>query len=264
MRIGPLEIGDGHPTYVIAEIGANHDGSLDQAYRLIGKAAEAGADAAKFQFFDPKGLYPGRTTRGAVPEEWLPLLKSACEECGIEFLCSVFSRETLERYLEIKPAAIKIASPEATSEDLLWAAVASGIPLIVSTGAMDWTMLDRTVLALDGYQDVCLLHCVSAYPTPPEELNLRVISAMRERYELPIGFSDHSLSWEIPAVAVTQGACLIEKHLTPERRLPGPDHSFALEPQEFQWMVDRIGATQVWLGEPEKRVQPSEDPDDRR
>jgi len=261
--VGDRPVGEDDPVYIIAEIGANHDGSIAQARDLIVAAATAGADAAKFQFFDAFELYPGKRTEGGIPREWLPKLQEFCQHEGVEFLCSVFSLDTLDAYLLIDPPAIKIASPEATNYPLLEEAAASGVPLLVSTGALFWEQLDVTVRRLLD-TELVLLHCVSAYPAPPAHLNLRVIQAMQQRYGTLVGFSDHSLVPLAPALAATLGACVIEKHLTLDRGLPGPDHGFALEPGEFELMVAEVHAANALLGSREKRVQPSEDPHDRR
>jgi N,N'-diacetyllegionaminate synthase len=271
VNIGNTLIGHGEPVYVIAEIGSNHDGDLDQAKRLIHVAADAGADAAKFQLYRADKLYPGTITPGALPDQWLPLLKTACHEAGIEFLCSIFCAETLAAYLEVQPAAIKIASPEATNLDLLADAARTGLPLIISTGATTWDDLEQledtlSDHALDplGFADHVLLHCVSAYPADPAQLNLRAIAEMAETYYVPVGFSDHTLRTEPAVAAVAAGACMIEKHLTLDRNLEGPDHPFALEPDEFADMIDSIRQVEQMLGDGNKRVMPSEDPTDRR
>jgi N,N'-diacetyllegionaminate synthase len=264
MRIDGVPIGPGEPVYVIAEIGSNHDGDLDQAGRLIQAAADAGADAAKFQFYRADKLYPGKITEGAIPDWWLPELKARCHNEGVEFLCSVFDLETLYAYLEVEPAGVKIASPEATNDELLHAA--SCLPMIVSTGALDWAGCDQVNRVLAGHAaEYVLLHCVSAYPAVPADVHLAVIPEMARRYNVPIGFSDHTLnSCMAPVVAASLGACLIEKHLTLSRHLVGPDHSFALEPGEFQMMVDAVRQVPGVVGVGVKRVQPSEDATDRR
>jgi N,N'-diacetyllegionaminate synthase len=265
MNIGGIEIGAHQPTYVIAEIGSNHGGSFDRAVQLIQSAADAGADAAKFQLFRADELYPGQRTQGSVEDAWLPELKDVCHEAGVEFLCSVFSRETLDAYLAVEPAAVKIASPEATDADLIAAAAATGLPLLVSTGAMTWQQTDLLAAQVAQAESAVLLHCVSAYPAPRHELNLAVISEMRHRYAYPVGFSDHTLSVEgVPVVAVAAGACVIEKHFTYSRLAIGADHSFALEPAEFAGMVAAIRDVEVGLGDGVKRPAASEDATDRR
>lgn len=264
VKVGDRTIDMGEPVYVIAEIGGNHDGNLEQAERLIHAAAEAGADCAKFQLFNPDTLYPGRHTEGAIPESWLHALQEICGECGVEFLCSVFDLELLAVYQELHPAAVKIASPEAVNEELLEAA--SSLPMLVSTGALDWKGTDRVngvLAALDA--EYVLLHCVSAYPAHPAELNLAVIAAMRERYGVNVGFSDHTTLVSHPAwFAAAAGACVLEKHLTMDSRSLGPDHPFALEPDQFKAYVVAARSVAEWLGDGVKCVQPSEDATDRR
>ncbi len=251
---------------VIAEIGGNHDGSLGQAFRLIDEAAVAGADAVKFQLFNPDMLYPGKHTEGSIPAAWLGPLDEHCDERGIMFGCSVFDLETLRIYAELGPSWVKIASPEATNLILVGAA-ARVAPLFLSTGAMDWAMLDRTMSIL-GEVDVTLLHCVSAYPAEAREMNLGVMQEMLFRYDvynIDVGLSDHTTDDTIvPSFAVAAGATVIEKHFTLDRRSPGADHSFALEPRQFRSMVSNIRFAEEVLGDGVKVVQPSEDPTDRR
>jgi N,N'-diacetyllegionaminate synthase len=262
VEIGGTKVGPGEPVYVIAEIGSNHDGSLERAFRLVEAAADAGADAAKFQFFRADKLYPGTITAGAIPDGWLPLLKYACHEAGVEFICSVFDLETLAVYAQLQPAAVKIASPEALNAGLLDAAASTGLPLLVSTGAMTREQVHGLAGVL-AHVPVVLLHCVSSYPAPLGELNLSVIPRLA-RYGL-VGLSDHSLEPCLaPVVAVALGACVVEKHLTLDRRLAGPDHGFALEPGEFRMMVDAVRNVPAVLGDGVKRVMPSEDATDRR
>jgi N,N'-diacetyllegionaminate synthase len=263
VEIGGTRVGPGEPVYVIAEIGSNHDGSIEKAYRLIEAAADADADAAKFQFFRADRLYPGRVTAGGIPDVWLPLLRYACHEAGVEFLCSVFDLETLAVYGETGPAAVKIASPEAVNVELLTAAAGLGVPVLVSTGAM--TLDDVMIPFRTVRERLVLLHCVAAYPSRLPEMNLGAIPAMARRFRRPVGLSDHSLDpCLVPVVAATLGACVVEKHLTLDRRCPGADHVFALEPGEFRMMVDTVRNVQTVLGDGVKRVQPSEDTTDRR
>ncbi len=266
MNIGGVDVGPGHPAYVIAEIGSNHDGDLSRALELIDTAADCGADCAKFQLYRADKLYPGTITPGAIPDEWLPELQAASHRAGIEFMCSVFCSETLAAYMEIEPAAIKIASPEALNTRLLAACLETDLPLIISTGAMTEEQL-RDLAHLLPARRVALLHCVSAYPPQFGELNLRVIGNMGDWYEAPVvvGFSDHTLDeLHVPTLAVAVGASIIEKHLTYSRAADGPDHPFALEPAQFEDMVDAIREVETMLGDGVKRVMPSEDPTDRR
>jgi N,N'-diacetyllegionaminate synthase len=263
--IGGVPVGPGNPTYVIAEIGSNHDGSLDRATQLIDLAAEAGADAAKFQLFRPDELYPGQHIPGGIPDAWLPDLKSCCHEAGVEFICSVFSRETLDAYMAVSPAAVKIASPEATSVALVTAAAEAGVPLLVSTGAMTWQQTHALAAYSSRAPSRVFLHCVSAYPAERNELNLSVIREMCRRYWAVIGFSDHTLNAEtVPPLAVAAGAAVLEKHFTYSRLAEGADHPFALEPDEFAAMVEAVRDVEVVLGDGVKQPTASEDPTDRR
>ena len=262
MRIGQHPIGPDHAPYVIAEVGSNHDGELDKARRYIETAAWAGADAAKFQLFHPERLYPGQWTPGAIEEWWLPELDAACKASGVDFICSVFDRDTLNAYLEVDPVAVKIASPESQNWGLLHAAGSTDRPVLVAVGAS--TGADVAGLALEMFRyEWVLLHCTSAYPAPDAEANLRVLTNLRI-HEVPLGLSDHTLHGPAPALAVALGASVIEKHLTFNRTLPGPDHGFALEPGEFRQMVGDVRKVRALLGDGVKRVTASEDATDRR
>lgn len=265
VRIGLSDIGAGHPTYVIAEIGSNHGGSLGRAFTLIEAAADAGADCAKFQLYREHELYPGRSTPYALPDEWLPELQHHAHEIGLEFICSVFSTETLAAYMEISPPAIKIASPEATDLNLIDMAAETGLPLLIATGACDWQQVaDIALVAGHALDRTILLHCVSSYPAPAAELNLSVLTRMRTDYGL-VGFSDHTYEEHTaPMVAVAVGACVIEKHLTFSHYSDTPDAPFALEPDGFRRMVEMLRLTERMLGDGDKRPMPSEDPTDRR
>jgi sialic acid synthase SpsE len=259
VHVGLADIGHDHPTYVIAEIGSNHDDDIEQAKLLIRSAAHAGANCAKFQFYRADELYPGQHTPHAIPDEWLPILKAEAWEHGLEFMCSVFSIETLDTYMKIEPAAIKIASPEASNFELLKKAWRYGIPMFVSTGAMNWDQAE----AAAKYADI-ILHCVSAYPAQPEEMNLSVIPQMADYLERPVGLSDHTLTRIVPELAVAAGASVIEKHLTLDRNLRGPDHAFAMTPHDFKGMVRAIRRVEQVMGDGVKRPTASEDPTDRR
>ncbi len=254
----------GHHVYVIAEIGGNHDGHLTTALRLIRKAKESGANAAKFQLFNPDTLYPGQHTEGSIDPAWLPTLHQEAKHLHIDLLCSVFDLDTLDEWLDTNPIGVKIASPEATDYDLLCAAASAGIPVLVSTGACTWHEVDaaHAVLA-DSHH--ALLHCVSSYPAPQLELNLAVIRGMATRYHVPVGFSDHTLDAETaPILAVAAGATIIEKHLTHNRAHEGPDHHYALQPAQFKRMVSAIRAVELMMGDGHKHPTPSENPADRR
>lgn len=263
IRIGDHLIGAGHAPYVIAEIGSNHDDNLETAQSYIWTAAWCGADAAKFQLYREHNLYPGKNTPHAIPDWWLPELKQTCEDAGLDFLCSVFDTETLAAYLEVDPPAVKIASPESHNNRLVTDAALSGLPVLVATGASNPNDVLRLYYMLTGYE-YALLHCTSAYPAPDAEANLQAIKWMRRSYGPPVGFSDHTMHGPAPVIATMLGASIIEKHLTFNRTLPGPDHGFALEPAEFRQMVGDVRRVAALLGDGVKRVMPSEDATDRR
>lgn len=264
VSIGAHRIGKGQPVFVVAEVGSNHDGSLDTAKRYIETAARAGAHCAKFQLYRADKLYPGQTTPGAIPDAWLPHLKRTCRDSGVEFMCSVFCAETLDAYMQVKPSAVKIASPESHNHPLLRAAARTGVPVLVATGASTYRDVYEVAAHMTGRKWV-LLHCTSAYPAPDAEANLAVIQELAAMYpDVPVGLSDHTTHGPAPALAVALGASVIEKHLTFNRSLPGPDHSFAIEPGEFRQMCQDVQRASMLLGDGVKRPTASEDVTDRR
>ena len=265
---------------IIAEAGSNHNGSLELATRLIDAAAEAGADAVKFQLFRASTLYPDTPVavdylrrlgieeglfelikKYEVPADWIPVLADYCRQRRIEFMATPFDLEAVEA-LNPYVARWKIATYESSYGSLLRAALATGKELIVSVGAMDARELDALFAeVLQGAASrVTVLQCIAKYPAPIEAANLRVLPWIRERYGVRVGFSDHTLDPLIaPVAAVALGASVIEKHFTLDRALPGPDHSFALEPQELTAMVRAIRAAETSLGDGVKRVHAVEE-----
>lgn len=249
--------------YVIAEAGMNHDGELERAIRLANAAAEAGADAVKFQLHDAAA----ETTRDApappyfqdesrweyfertafTDEQWAAL-KQACEERGIEFLCSVFSLEALDRLERLGVARYKIGSGEVTNLALVRAAGETGKPVLVSSGMSSWAELDAAVKAAGP--NVVVLQCTSAYPTPPEQVGLNVLGELRDRYGRPVGFSDHTRGTAAALAAVALGAEVVEKHLTLSRGDYGPDAAMGLEPDELHALVREIRDLETMLASP--------------
>lgn len=249
--------------YVIAEAGMNHDGELERAIRLANAAAEAGADAVKFQLHDAAA----ETTRDApappyfqdesrweyfertafTDEQWAAL-KQACEERGIEFLCSVFSLEALDRLERLGVARYKIGSGEVTNLALVRAAGETGKPVLLSSGMSSWAELDAAVEAAGS--NVVVLQCTSAYPTPPEQVGLNVLGELRDRYGRPVGFSDHTRGTAAALAAVALGAEVVEKHLTLSRGDYGPDAAMGLEPDELHALVREIRDLETMLASP--------------
>ena len=253
IKIGDKVIGGDNPCCIIAEAGSNHNGSLEQAKKLIDVAVEAGVDAVKFQIFEAENLYSKYTPEFSylkskntyeliksieTPRDWIKELARYCEEKNIHFLASAFDFEAVDILDKYVPA-FKIASFEITDLELIKYAADKGKTMIISTGMANLGEIEDAINAIKsiGNEDIILLHCNSLYPTPAKVVNLRAMETMRTAFKVPVGFSDHTLGIHIPIAAVAMGACVIEKHFTLDRTLPGPDHSFAIEPDELKEMV---------------------------
>jgi sialic acid synthase SpsE len=282
VSIGGRAAGPGAPVVVVAEAGSNHDGKLSQARELVRAAADAGADAVKFQLFRKDGLYPAGeepSDEHLLRDAWLGELAEEARRQDILFLCSVFDDDTLAALEAHEPPAVKIASPESNHLPLLAHAARLGVPLLVSTGLCTLADVAEAVDATAG-AGIVLLQCVSSYPAPAEESNLAVLDLYRRAFGVPAGLSDHTADVErTPAIASAAGAVLIEKHITLDRSLPGPDHGYSLEPNELArlvrvlrkldelelpertaWVREEYGEADVRriLGSGRKEVQPSE------
>lgn len=270
IEIHHRKIGRGHPTYIIAEISANHTQDYNKAVKLIEVAKGAGADAVKLQTYTPdtmtidcnnthfriKGTpWKGRTLyelygEAYTPWDWQPGLKKIAEDLGIDFFSTPFD-ETAVTFLETLDVPVyKIASFESVDIPLLRRVAETGKPVIMSTGMATCAEINEAVETLrnGGNHQLALLKCTSAYPAPPEEMNLTTIHDMAERFGVPVGLSDHTLSTTIPVASLALGTCIIEKHLTLDREYPGPDSAFSLEPDEFRVMVSAIRTTEKALG----------------
>ena len=275
VRIGRRLVGDGEPCFIIAEAGVNHNGSVELAKKLIDTACAAEADAVKFQTFCPENLVTPHAEkaeyqkRGAPEESQYEMLKkltlkkddflklaSYAEEEGITFLSTPFDRESVDLLDGVVPA-FKIPSGEITNIPLLKYVADKRAPIILSTGM---ATLGEIEDALDIVgRDVVLLHCVTHYPAPMEEVNLRAIVTLRHAFSLPVGLSDHTLGMTAPIAAVALGACVIEKHFTLDKTLPGPDHAASLEPGELKEMVRAIRDVEKALGTGIKRPTQDEE-----
>jgi len=248
---------------IVAEAGMNHDGSLGNAIRLAEVAAEAGADAVKFQLHDaaaettrdaPSPPYFRHETRWEYfertsfsDEQWRTL-KEACDAAGIEFLCSAFSVEALDRLETLGARRHKIPSGEVTNLELIRAAGATGKPLLLSSGMSSWAELDAAVEAAGP--NVTVLQCTSAYPTTPDRVGLNLLRELGERYGRPVGLSDHTLGPYAAFAAVALGAQVVEKHFTLSRELYGPDATLALEPDELEDLVAGVREIETMLASP--------------
>lgn len=268
MIINGRPIGPGHPVYVIAEVGSNHDQELKKALRFIDECAASGADAVKFQVFSADTLvnpllrphFHQVLQKCDLQREWLPTLCARAEEKGVDFLATPFDLAAVRTLQELDVPAIKIASGDLTNVPLLRAAAATGKPIIASTGMAYVGEIEKAVhlLKTAGAMEVAVLHCVGAYPAAEKDVNLRVIPLLRQLLCVPVGFSDHTLGLGAPVAAVALGACIIEKHVTFDRSGEGPDHSFALEIGEFSRMIKLIREAEVAIGDARKRLGQNE------
>ena len=273
-------LGHGHPCFVIGEAGVNHNGSLDRALQLVDAACEAGADAVKFQTFNadrlvtadaPKAVYQQKNT--ASGESQLEMLRSLelsesdhvrllahCKRRGIQFLSTPFDELSADLLADLGVPLFKIPSGELTNHPFLEHVARKRLPLIVSTGMSCLSEVEAAVRTIEsnGNPLIALLHCVSNYPADPADVNLRAMDTMRKAFQVPVGYSDHTLGNDIAIAAVALGACIIEKHFTLDRNLPGPDHKASLEPRELREVVRSIRSVESALGTGRKVPAPSE------
>lgn len=271
-KIGSHPIGEGQPTYIVAEVSANHRQKFDEALRLIEAVKESGADAIKFQTYTPDTLtiqsdmeyfhiaagtlWEGRTlyelySEAYIPWEWQPKLKAFAEELGLDFFSTAFDPSAVDFLEEMQVPVHKVASLEIVDIPLIKKMASTGKPLIISTGTATLGEIEEAVQAARqaGAAQIALLKCNSAYPAPPEEMNLRTIPHLSEAFHVPVGLSDHTLGIAVPIGAVTLGACIVEKHFTLSRSESSPDSAFSVEPQEFKAMVEAIRIAEKALGQ---------------
>jgi len=270
IRINNRTVGPGHPVYIIAEMSANHNHDFDDAVRILRAAKEAGADAVKMQTYTPDTLtidckneyfiikdtiWEGKTLyelygEAFTPWEWQPRLKEIADSLKLDLFSSAFDYSAIEFLEAMDVPAHKIASFELVDIPLIRKMAATGKPIIMSTGMATIDEIEDAVEAVSesGTSEIALLKCTSAYPALPDEMNLNTIPDMVYRFGLPVGLSDHTLGIEVPVAAVTLGACIIEKHFTLSRDIPGPDSVFSLEPNEFRQMVSAVRNIEKALG----------------
>jgi len=272
IEIGGRRIGPGCPTYVVAEISANHRQSFDTAEALVRAAAEVGADAVKLQTYTPETLtircdaepfriaggtpWDGRTlfelySETYTPWEWHPRLMSLAAELGIGCFSTPFDPTAVDFLEALGTPAYKVASFELVDLALIERVAATGKPLLLSTGMAGLAEIEEAVRAARsaGAAQLALLRCTSAYPAPPEEARLRTIPHLAEAFSVPVGLSDHTLGIAVAVAAVALGAAIVEKHLTLSRDAPGADAAFSLLPAEFRAMVEAVRTAEKALGE---------------
>jgi len=280
IRVGDRTIGHGQPCFIVGEAGVNHNGDVELARRLIDACVAASVDAVKFQTFiadalvvpgTPKAEYQIETT--FTEESQLEMLRrlelsqaayrglmAECRGLGILFMSTPFDEDSADCLADLGVEIFKIGSGELTNLGFLSHVARKGRPVIVSTGMAS---LSEVKTALDtiqkaGNREVVLLHCVSAYPAAPADANLRAMQTMAAAFGVPVGYSDHHLGIEVALAAVALGACVIEKHVTLDRNLPGPDHRASLEPDELAGLVRGIRSVESALGHGRKEPAASE------
>jgi pseudaminic acid synthase len=270
VKIGGRLVGPNEPCYIVAEMSANHGQNFEDAVRIIRAAKEAGADAIKLQTYTPdtitincdtepfliKGtLWEGRKLyelygEAYTPWEWQPKLKQVANDLGLDCFSTPFDSTAVDFLEKMDVPAHKIASFELVDLPLIRKVARTGKPVIISTGMALLSEIEDAVRAVEeaGGNQLALLKCTSSYPASLEEMNLRTIPHLIGVFNVPVGLSDHTLGTTVPLVAVALGACIVEKHFTLSRSVPGPDSAFSLEPQEFKTMVNGIRMVEKTLG----------------
>jgi len=276
VKIGNKLVGDGHPAYVIAEIGINHNGDLEIVKRMIDAAVHAGADAVKFQKRTPEVCTPPdqqkqmrETPWGYITyldyrykvefsEEHYREIDRYCRERKIDWMVSVWDEPSVDFMEKFDTPAYKVPSASLTDHNLLKYTRKTGKPIIISSGMSTMEQIQRGV-DIVGDNNLVIMHCTSTYPCEPEELNLRMIETLRREFpNNPIGYSGHEVGLVPSAIAVAFGACMVERHLTLDRAMWGSDQAASVEPGGFERLVKYIRVTEASLGDGVKKVYESE------
>ncbi len=272
-------IGADQPCFIIAEAGVNHNGDMNLAHKLIDAAIAAGADAIKFQSFiaedlvtagTPKANYQVETT-GTDDGQFGMLkalelsagqqaeIKGHCDEGGIIYLCTPYEEKSADMLDRLDVAAYKVASTDTNNIPFLRYLAAKGRPVILSTGMSDEEEVENSMVALEAAKGkTAILHCTSEYPAPPEESNLRAIRRLREKYQCPVGYSDHTAGIGVSPYAIAAGASILEKHFTLDVDLPGPDHRASIIPEELTELVNMVRMVEKVMGDGVKIPMTSE------
>lgn len=277
--IGGRPVGPERPCFVIAEAGVNHNGRVDVALDLVEAAWRSGADAVKFQTFvadelvspaaakadyqlrdGPAESQLDMVRRFELPAEAFRTIKARADARGILFLSTPFDSASLELLVGLGVTALKVGSGDLTNLPFLTLIARTGLPLILSTGMSTLAEVDEAVKTVRsaGARELVLLHCVSAYPADPADANLRAIETLATSFGVPAGYSDHTIGTETALAAVALGACVIEKHLTLDRSMPGPDHAASTPPDEFCRLVASIRLVERARGDGRKVPRPAE------
>lgn len=270
IQIDGRVVGEGQPVFIVAEMSANHGKDFDTAAKIIEAAAKVGAEAIKLQTYTPdtmtircdnsffriKGtVWEGEVLydlyeRAYTPWDWQPRLKSLANGLGLSLFSTPFDHTAVDFLEDMGVPCYKVASFELVDLELISRVAQTGKPLILSTGMATLEEIEEAVQTAReaGANQIALLKCTSAYPAPAQEINLRAMPHLAETFGVAVGLSDHTLGIAVPVAAVALGACIIEKHLTLSRSMPGPDSAFSLEPQEFRSMVEAVRTAERALG----------------
>jgi N-acetylneuraminate synthase len=278
LRLGSRTVGDGHPAYIIAEIGINHNGDLEIAKRIIDAAVHAGADAVKLQKRTPEVSTPEAQQNQMRETPWGYItyleyrervefnreqyqdLDRYCREKGIDWMVSVWDEPSVDFMEKFDTPAYKVPSASLTDLGLLKHVRKTGRPVIISTGMSTMKQIHQAVTAV-GSDNLIIMHCTSTYPCEPEELNLKMVQTLRQEFpDNPIGYSGHEVGLVPSAIAVALGACMVERHVTLDRAMWGSDQASSVEPGGFERLVKYIRVTEASLGDGVKRVYDSEKP----
>ena len=277
IKIGDRMIGPDYPTYFLAEIGGNFDGSMDKAKRLIDAAKEAGADCAKFQTFKAESIVSeggfskmtlhgvhgswGRTVSEVFkdvefPMEWHQEIADYCKQVGIDFSTSPYFKEAVDLCADMKLPFIKIGSGEITWLEMLEYTAKKGIPVMLATGDATMSEIDEAVRTIEktGNKDLVLMQCITNYPSKIDSANVNVLKTYQSAFDCLTGYSDHSPGHVVALASVVLGGRVIEKHFTLNKNDKGPDHPHSMEPQEFKFMVDSIREVERAMGSTRKEV----------
>lgn len=275
LKLGDRYVGDGYPTYLVAEIGINHNGDLEIAKRMIKAAKDAGVDAVKFQKRTPELCVPPeqRGQMRETPWGYITYLEYRyktefgeqeyaeidryCREIGIPWFASVWDEPSVDFIEAFNPMSYKIPSASLTDHPLLRKLVSTGRPMILSTGMSTMDEIRAAVNVL-GTERLLITHATSTYPCDPEELNLRMITTLRETFPCPVGYSGHEVGLVPSVVAVSLGACMVERHITLDRAMWGSDQAASVEPGGFERLVRYVRVTEASLGDGVKKVYDSE------
>lgn len=272
MEIRGRKLAADRPTYVIAEIGVNHNGDMDIAHRMIDEARKAGADAAKFQTFltedvmistAEKAEYQKRASGSGTQQDMVRKLeltfddfiklRDHCDAVGIDFLTTAFDTKSLDFVISLEPACLKWPSGEINNLSLLRQAARSGIPVLLSTGMASMKEIALAQETLEPTTQTAILQCVSNYPAQIEDQNLMVLPALQSTFGRPVGFSDHTIGPYAAIAARALGMCVLEKHMTLDRTMDGPDHAASTEPDAFAELVSALRSIEIGLGDGVKR-----------